>query len=268
MKFLIFGDIVGKTGRRAVAQLLPQLTRELAPDLVIANGENVAHGVGISMKTAQQLYDAGVEFLTTGNHVFDKQDQVDQVFAAHTGKIIRPANFEGTYPGDGWAALKAAGQTVVIANFNSQVFMEHQFQGLIASPFTAFDRVLQEAPKSAILLVDFHSEATSEKRGFGFYLDGRATVVWGTHTHIQTADAQILPGGTAYISDVGMTGAADSILGVKKEAALTRFLQGNGAKLDVDEGNEAEVGYIIVEVDDKTRKARSITARLERIKLK
>ena len=266
MRFLFFGDIIGKTGRKAIASVLPSLKKKHKADLVIANAENVAHGIGVTAKTVGALVDAGVDFLTSGNHVFDKQKEADEVFRQFEGKIIRPINFEGQYAGKGYEKIDVAGKKVAIANFNSQVFMDNQFSGLISSPFKALDTFLQSQKKSDIIIVDFHSEATSEKRGFGFYADGRVSALIGTHTHVQTADAQILPNGTAYISDVGMVGAANTVLGVNRERALEQFL-GKKSKIEnMVESDLAEVGYVVVEVD-ATGKAKSIKSFLDRVKI-
>lgn len=267
-KILFFGDIVGKTGRAAVRQVLPALKKKHKPNLVMANGENAAHGIGLTAKIARELFDCGIDFLTGGNHMFDKPQQINEVFAAYSDRVIRPANFEGDYPGAGFATLEVKGVKVLLINLNAQVFMEHQFAGFIGSPFKKLEEILQTAGKSDIILVDFHSEATSEKRGLGFYADGRVSAILGTHTHVQTADAQVLPGGTAYISDVGMCGSAQSILGVKKETALKRFLSAEKVSLEVEESAEAELGYIVLNIDEKTGKARGIKAFLETIKLK
>ena len=267
MKILFFGDIVGRTGRQAIASVLPRLRERYAPDLVIANAENAAHGSGISQRTATALFDAGCDILTGGNHIFDKKDQSEEAFRNFPEKIVRPANFSDSYPGKGWVSTSVKKKEVVIANFNAQVFMERQFRGEIASPFQSFDKLLHDWPKSAIIIVDFHSEATSEKRGFGLHADGRAAAVLGTHTHVQTADAQVLPGGTAYISDVGMVGAANSILGVEPAGPLARFMGDEKAKFEIMETKEAEVGYVIIEVNDDTLKATSIESRLERVSL-
>lgn len=264
MKILFFGDIVGKAGRRAVAKLLPELKEKHRPDLVMANVENAAHGVGVTPKILQELSDLGIQFFTSGNHIFDKAEQVAECFAKFSGRLIRPANFEGDYAGEGQAEIQVAGKVVRIVNLNAQVFMENQFRGLIGSPFAALDKILQNAAESDIIIVDFHSEATSEKRALGFYADGRVAAVIGTHTHVQTADAQILPGGTAYLSDIGMCGAAQSVLGVKKESALKRFLNPERSSLDIEEGGETESGYAVIEIDDETNKARFIKSFLER----
>jgi metallophosphoesterase (TIGR00282 family) len=265
MKILFFGDVVGKTGRKAVAKILPELKKKHQVGLTIANAENSAHGIGLTSKTCAELLAAGVDFLTSGNHVFDKPEQAEKALAEFSGRLIRPANFEGAYAGPGWADIAIAGHSVAVASFNSQVFMEKQFSGLIASPFKALDRFLQTREKSGIIIVDFHSEATSEKRAFGFYAAGRVTAVIGTHTHVQTADAQVLSGGTAYISDVGMTGAADSVLGVDKDKVIKRFLEDEQAPMDVDEGNVAEVGYVVIEADEKTGRAISIVSHLDKV---
>lgn len=267
IKVLFFGDIVGRTGRRAVAAILPRLKKESNPNLIVANAENAAHGIGLTFKIADEILRSGVDILTTGNHIFDKPDQADEVFEKSSDKVIRPMNFEGNYKGLGWITFQTGNNKIIVANIHGQVFMEKQFDGLIGSPFAAFEEFLQKAPKSSIILVDFHAEATSEKKAFGFYVDGRVAVVIGTHTHVQTADAQVLPGGTAYISDIGMCGAANSILGVQKDKALDRFLGQPEAKLEVDEGNSAEAGYAIIEIDETNGRAKSIKAVVERIEL-
>jgi len=267
MKILFFGDIVGKTGRQAIAAILPKLKKEHKPDLVVANAENAAHGSGISQRTAVALFESGCDILTGGNHIFDKKDQSEEAFRNFPDKIVRPANFDDSWPGKGWVSTRVGSKEVVVSNFNAQVFMERQFRGEIASPFQSFDKLLHDWPKSAIIIVDFHSEATSEKRGFGLHADGRAAAVLGTHTHVQTADAQVLPGGTAYISDVGMVGAANSVLGVEPAGPLARFSGDERARLEVMETNTAEVGYVIIDIDNVTGKAYSITSKLERITL-
>ncbi|PIR96842.1 MAG: TIGR00282 family metallophosphoesterase [Candidatus Doudnabacteria bacterium CG10_big_fil_rev_8_21_14_0_10_41_10] len=267
MKILFFGDIVGRTGRIAITKVLPRLKKKYKIDLVVANGENAAHGTGLTLKTAQSIYDAGVDFITSGNHIFRRPEQIDELFAKFGEKLIRPMNFEGEYSGEGWGKIVVHGKEVIIANFHSQVFMETQFQGLIASPFKALDNFLQDQEKSAIIIVDFHSEATSEKRGFGFYADGRVTAVIGTHTHVQTADAQVLPKGTAYISDVGMCGSANSILGVDKDRAIQNFLGQKGSGEYYKETEEAEAGFVVLEVDGKTGKVKSIKSFLEIVKV-
>lgn len=268
MKFLFFGDIVGKTGRQAVAKVLPELRKEYSPDLVIANVENLAHGKGVTLKTFQEVIDAGVDFFTSGNHVFDKPE-AKEVFKKFPEKLIRPANFEGQLPGNGFVILEIRRQAVLVMNLAGQVFMEKQFdQGKITNPFLKLNEMLEtpQAQEAKIRLLDFHAEATSEKRGMGFWADGKVAAVLGTHTHIPTADAQILPGGTGYQTDVGMTGAADSIIGVTKDSALRRFLAGEEStqktSLDVADSEEFEVGYCFLEIDEQTGKCQNIVSKL------
>lgn len=267
MRVLFFGDVVGKTGRRGLAAILPKLRKKHKPHLVIANGENAAHGSGLTVKTASALFNAGVDFITSGNHIFKKRDQAEEVFAKFPGRVIRPGNFEGQLIGKGWGKVPVGKTEVFIANFNSQVFMENQFEGLISSPFKALDKFLQNVPKSSIIIIDFHSEATSEKRAFGFYADGRVSAVIGTHTHVPTADAQILPRGTAYLSDVGMVGAADTVLGVDKQKAVNGFLTGRFVGEGMVESSEAEVGYAIIEIAGASGQAKSIRSFVERVKI-
>lgn len=257
MKIVFFGDIVGKTGRRALVHELPKIKKQHNPDLVIANAENIAHGAGVTERSVNELLAAGVDIFTSGNHVFDKAVEAEVVFRDHADRMVRPENFEGSYPGKGYIVTEVKGIKIAIVNFNAQVFMERQFRGAITSPFIAFDKVLQSLSDSDIIIVDFHSEATSEKRAFGFHADGRATAVIGTHTHVQTSDAQILPAGTAYISDIGMVGAADSILGVEKSLGLSRFMGDEKARLEVADSDKAEVCYGVIDIDEETFKTKS-----------
>lgn len=267
IRILFFGDIVGRVGRHAVRTALPGLRKKFAPDLVAANCENAAHGVGITTKVVAELFALGIDFMTTGNHVYDKPEHVEEIFSRFDGRIIRPANFEGQYAGRGWAEVKLGARKILFVNIHAQVFMERQFDGMISSPFKSIDEILQNTPKSDIIIVDFHSEATSEKRGFGLYLDGKVTAVLGTHTHVQTADAQVLAGGTAYISDLGMCGAANSVLGVKKDLALKRFLTGEKTPLEGEENGSAEIGYVVIDIDEATGKAKSIESHLDIIEM-
>lgn len=272
VKILFFGDVVGKSGRRAVAAILPELKKQYRPDLVIANGENLAHGKGLTIKTFEELLKAGVDFFTSGNHVFDKPE-ASEVFAKYSDKIIRPANFEGklqdgsALPGEGLQILHLKTGPVLIMNLNGQVFMEKQFDyGEIKNPFLEADRLLSKYENEAIVrILDFHSEATSEKRAMGIYIDGRVSAVVGTHTHVQTADAQILPNGTGYLSDVGMVGAADSVIGVKSGSAIKRFIMqvdGSRTSLEIDEGEKFEIGFAVVQIDGRTGKCKNIESRL------
>ena len=249
MKLLMIGDVMGKPGRQAVAALLPALKRELAIDFVIANGENLAAGRGITEKTAQVMFDAGADVLTTGNHIWDQREiipMLDQEVA-----ILRPANYPARAPGRG--LLTQGGVTVL--NLQGRTFMQ-----AIDCPFQAADRELESVGEHDIVFVDMHAEATSEKIAMGYYLDGRATVVVGTHTHVPTADAQLLPEGTAFVTDVGMVGAKDSVIGVEVDAVIGRFLTGMPARLPIAEKSKlVQFNSVLIDIDDSTGRALSIT---------
>ncbi len=223
-RILFIGDIVGKPGRNALQAVLPQWQKEYQPDVTIVNVENIAHGKGVTIHTLSAISDLGIDVFTSGNHVFDKGELSAECFAKFEN-LIRPANFPNTFPGHGYFRLEKNNQQYLILNLNARVFFEKQFPEEIVNPFPVVDKLLlDQAQKNDIIVIDFHSEATSEKVAFGWHLDGRVTAVLGTHTHVPTADARVLPGGTAYISDVGMTAARDSVLGVKKENALKKFI--------------------------------------------
>ncbi len=218
MKILFIGDIVGKPGRLTVAKVLPQLKAELKPDVVIANVENLAHGKGYTQKTWDEMHKAGVDVGTGGNHTFSKDD-ARVLLADEQQPLVRPANFLPSEPGRGAIIVDSPAGKVRVMNLIGQSFMQDE----PTSPFTAADKLLT-GEKVAATFVDLHAEASSEKVALGWYLDGRVSVVVGTHTHIPTADCRILPGGTAYITDVGMCGLRDGIIGVDREAIMPRFL--------------------------------------------
>lgn len=280
MKILFFGDIVGKPGRKAVAAILPKLREEHKPDLVIANAENLAHGKGITLSTINFMLDAGIDFFTSGNHIFDKPE-AKAVFEKYPDKIIRPANLSSASDspvempmpapifGDGWKVITVRNQPILMINLLGEVFMDKQFDfGSITSPFLKLNEILSEAGGLAkIRFVDFHAEATSEKRGMGFWADGRVSALVGTHTHVQTADAQVLPQGTGYITDTGMSGAAQSIIGVDATTALQRFTAppdaGKRVALEIPEGQGDEVGYVVMEIDEETGKCQNINSFLQ-----
>lgn len=245
-KILFFGDIMGKPGRRALSQILPMLRKEYNPDVVIANVENLAHGKGVTPSTIAELDALGIDAYTSGNHVFDKKDQSEECFRTHFN-LTRPANYEDSFPGQGYHRFQKNNQWYTIINLGGQVFFEKQFGGVIKNPFFTVDTILSEVPqKDDIILVDLHAEATSEKRAMGFYLDGRATVLVGTHTHVPTADHQILPKGTAYVTDAGMTGPKNSVIGVKIENALHIFLEQGKFKMEPEEEGEAVVNAVLI----------------------
>jgi 2',3'-cyclic-nucleotide 2'-phosphodiesterase len=217
MKVLFIGDIVGKPGRAGLGRAMPELRDGYAPDLVIANGENSAGGLGITEKTANDIFSLGVDVITTGNHVYRHRDAYGYLDRAE--RVIRPANYMSGNPGRGHTVVEAGGARVCVINLSGQV-------GLRAarSPFTEVDGLLERLAGGAdAFIVDFHAEVTSEKVAMGWHLDGRAAAVLGTHTHVPTADARVLPGGTAFISDVGMTASRQSVLGVRWEQALESF---------------------------------------------
>jgi len=255
MKILFFGDVIGKIGRKAIAAVVADYKAEYQPDLIIANAENSAHGSGITSKTLQEMIDAGVQFFTAGNHTLAKPEAA-QLLADPTVNLIRPANYSAQTPGVGYKAINTPAGKVLVINLIAQVFMRQE----VDHPFSTIDEILKsiKAEDYAAIFVDFHGEATSEKVAMGWHLDGRVSVVVGTHTHVPTADIKILPNGTAYVTDVGMVGARDSIIGDVKEPILHSFLTGEPHKIDVPETGLVDVSAVLVEVDPQTRKAKSI----------
>jgi metallophosphoesterase (TIGR00282 family) len=255
MRVLFLGDVVGRSGRKAVKQHLPALRKRYAPDFVILNGENAAGGFGITEAICQEFLDAGVDVVTTGNHVWDQREAL--VFIERQERLLRPLNFPVGTPGRGAGLFKAAnGADVLVINAMGRVFM-----GDLDCPFRAVERELEACPLgdgADAVIIDFHAEATSEKQAFGYFVDGRASFVVGTHTHVPTSDDQILPGGTAYVSDVGMCGDYDSVLGMNKEEPLQRFLRKipNG-RFEPSLG-EATVSGMAVEIDDGSGLATAI----------
>ncbi|MDA8339979.1 MAG: TIGR00282 family metallophosphoesterase, partial [Nitrospiraceae bacterium] len=228
MKVLFIGDIVGKIGRQAVKNLLPNLVNRYKIDMVIANGENAAGGFGITEKTAAELFDFGVHIITTGNHVWDKKEAVPYIVKEN--RILRPINYPPNTPGTGSIIFTAPSkEKIAIMNVSGRVFMN-----TLDCPFrVSKDEVEKLRESTNIIIIDFHAEATSEKVAFGYYMDGIVSAVIGTHTHVQTADEKILPGGTAYITDAGMTGPQTSVIGIEKEQIVERFLSQMPRKYDV-----------------------------------
>jgi hypothetical protein len=267
LKIIFFGDITGEPGRSAVKKVLPKLLEAEKPDLVLANVENLAHGKGITIKTLEELIRVGISGFTGGNHVFSKKELSDEALNKHP--VARPVNIPQAYPGKTAVELETAKGKVLLGNFLGQVFMEKQFHDPITSPFVEVEKWLaaNDPQKYAAVLIDFHAEATSEKVAFGYFLDGKVSAVLGTHTHIPTADAKILPEGTAYITDVGMCGAAGSVLGVKKELSLQRFTSGAWVPFDIPEDpSSVEISYVIIEVDESSHKALKISSQHQIIK--
>jgi 2',3'-cyclic-nucleotide 2'-phosphodiesterase len=246
LRVLMIGDVVGRPGRRAVQKFLPGLIHDYELDLVIANGENSAGGIGITPDTAKELCECGVDVITTGNHVWAKKEIIPQLDGELP--IIRPLNFPPSTPGRGFLETKGA----LIVNLIGRVFI-----GQYDCPFRTMDCLLDSQIKSKVIIVDFHAEATSEKVALGRHLDGRVSAVLGTHTHVATADAYILPKGTAYVTDVGMVGPTDSVIGVDTQSAIQSFLTGMPHRFFVSEGIASFDG-ILLEADEATGRAVSI----------
>lgn len=247
MKILAIGDVIGKPGRRAVQQFLPGLINEFAINFVVANGENSAHGIGITVKTAHELYECGVNVITTGNHVWAQREMIQSLDGE--SNIIRPLNFPPGAPGRGHIVTGG----VMVVNLIGRVFV-----GQFDCPFRAMDTLLSTVnPLPSVIIVDFHAEATSEKVALGRYLDGRVSAVVGTHTHVGTTDSYVLPGGTAYVTDIGMVGPVDSVIGDDVDNVLNSFLVGMPHKLSVGKGRVA-FDAVLIDIDSETGKARSI----------
>ncbi|MGY2048698.1 TIGR00282 family metallophosphoesterase [Methylobacterium sp. JK268] len=249
MRLLFLGDVVGRPGRTAVAERLPGLRERWRLDCVVINGENAAGGFGITETICDELLDAGADAVTLGNHSFDQREAL--VFIERQPRLVRPANYPPGTPGRGATVVETrAGARVLIVNVMGRIFLDP-----LDDPFAAAEREVSACPLGAAadaVIVDVHAEATSEKEAFGHFLDGRATLVVGTHTHVPTADHRILPGGTAYQSDAGMCGDFDSVLGMQKDEPLRRFLQKTpGARLEAATGEGTLCG-LAVETDDAT----------------
>ncbi len=244
MKILAIGDIIGKPGRKAVKEILLGLCYEYHIDLVVGNGENAAGGLGLSLSTARELFDFGIDVITTGNHIWAQKEIIP--YLDNELALLRPLNYPPTNPGRGYL-LK---NNVLIVNIIGRVFI-----GNFDCPFRAMDQLLAEfGHKSIPIIVDFHAEATSEKVAMGKYLDGRVSAVLGTHTHVGTIDARILPGGTAYVTDIGMVGPIDSVIGDDPNSVINRFLTQIPSRLSVGKG-KVNFDAILVEVDENTGKA-------------
>lgn len=252
MQILFVGDVVGKVGRTALAQRIGSLRRQWAADFVVVNGENAAGGAGITPALAEDLFRLGVDVVTLGNHSWDKRQIVSYIEGER--RLLRPLNFPPGTPGFGSVVVESRGRKVAVVNAHGRVFASVTLD----DPFRALDAELARLqPITPVILVDFHAEATSEKVAMGWYLDGRVSAVVGTHTHVQTADARVLPGGTAYITDVGMCGPRDSVIGMERNLALERFLTQMPVRLEVAPGPVVLCGACI-EVDLETGRAAGI----------
>ncbi|HEX6593568.1 MAG TPA: TIGR00282 family metallophosphoesterase [Bacillota bacterium] len=252
MKILFIGDVVGSPGRKMVQQYLPALKETYRPSIVILNGENSAGGKGITEKIYKQFLEWGVNVVTMGNHTWDKREIFD--FVDHAKRMVRPANFPEDTPGKGLVFYNLNGTEIAIINLQGRTFLPP-----LDDPFRKADELIEEARKRTnIIFIDFHAEATSEKQAFAWYVDGRASAVVGTHTHVQTADERVLPKGTAYITDVGMTGPYDGVLGVTKDAVINRFLTSLPVRFEPDKKGRDQLNGVVVTIDGKTGQATSI----------
>lgn len=251
MNLLAIGDIIGNPGRKMVKDLLPGLKREHKIDMVIANGENAAGGIGITYSVAQELYSYGIDVITMGNHVWSKKEILN--FINEDNRIIRPANYPSELPGKGCTVVYLFNRAVGVVNLIGRVYMDP-----IDSPFNAALKEIDRLRGIAdIIVVDFHAEATSEKLAMGWFLDGKVSAVFGTHTHVQTADERILPGGTGYITDIGMTGPYNSIIGVDKDIILRKFTTLMPEKFEVGKGDVQFNGAIFC-IDNSSGKVTEV----------
>jgi len=252
MNILFIGDVVGSSGRKMLTEYLPKLKNKYRPQLTIVNGENAAGGKGITEKIYKQFLQLGVHAITLGNHTWHNKDIFN--FIDDAPYLVRPANFPDNNPGKGIIYLQMNETEVAIINLQGRVFLD-----MIDDPFQKADELIEEASKRTnIIFIDFHAEATSEKQAFAWYVDGRVSAVIGTHTHTQTADERILPGGTAYLTDVGMTGPYDSIIGVDKEAVIKRFVSNMPTRFEVDKKGRAQLNGCLISLDRLTGKATGI----------
>ncbi len=251
MKIIFFGDVIGKTGRRGIAKVLPALQEKYEADIVIANAENLAHGYGITEKTIEEMATAGVTFFTSGNHIWKKKEGITMISLRDTN-ILRPANYPENNPGYGYKIVEIGSRKLLIINLLGRVFMRED----INCPFLAFDEILKKIPIESVhgVFVDFHAEATSEKYALFRYIDGRASTMVGTHTHVATADTQLTQKGTGYITDVGMNGPLNSVIGHKTEQIVQRFLSQIDTIHEVEEEGPCLINCVFVEIDPSTRK--------------
>jgi metallophosphoesterase (TIGR00282 family) len=252
MRILMVGDVVGKPGRQATHEWVPELRTQYGIDFVIVNAENAAGGIGITPDIATALFtQAGVDVITLGNHAWGKREIFP--YLDEEARILRPANYPPGAPGRGSGIFACPAGLVGVVSLQGRTFMES-----VDDPFRAADTILEAVrAKTRVVIIDFHAEATSEKQAFGYYVDGRASAVVGTHTHVQTADERILPGGTAYLTDVGMTGPIDSVIGMRKEIVIPRFTSLLPARFEVADG-EAQLCAVLVDIDPNTGHATAI----------
>ena len=249
-RILFVADVVGQPGRDAVKAIVPALKQELQPHLTVLNGENAAGGFGLTAKIVAELKGAGADVITSGNHVFAQKEFVADL--PKLERVLRPANYPPPAPGQGWCTVEVAGHQVLVMNLIGRIFLDS-----LDDPFRAADAILSAHPETRIAFCDMHAEATSEKTAMGWYLDGRVSAVVGTHTHIPTADARVLPKGTAYVTDVGMVGPRDGCIGMDKDVVIQRFLTGVPNRFVVASG-PVTFNSVLVNIDASTGRATSI----------
>lgn len=252
LRFLMIGDIVGSPGRNCIRDLLPKIKENYQIDFVIANGENIAGGFGLTRKTTDELYSYEVDVITTGNHVWDQKEIYN--FINSEVKLLRPANYPPGVPGRGYEIYSKNGVDIGIINLNGSVFINN-----FDCPFRTADKILEEIkPEVNIIVVDFHAEATSEKLALAYYLDGRVSAVLGTHTHVQTADERIFESGMGYITDIGMTGPYESVLGMEHEPIIEMFVNKLPQRFGVAPGETAQFNAVIIDIDENSGKCKKI----------
>ena len=257
LKVAMFGDVIGRPGRVRALSVIARLKATGAVDFVVVNGENAAGGMGLTPEVAREMLDGGVDVITTGNHVWNKREMAD--YLDKEDRVLRPANYPSQVPGRGWTVVSCQSVRIAVLNLQGRVFMQP-----IDCPFVRGRQAVDEIGSSAdIIVADFHAEATSEKQALGIYLDGAVAAVVGTHTHVQTADERVLPGGTAFITDLGMCGPVDSVIGMDKEAVLKKFFTLIPQKYEVGR-NDVEVQGVFVTIDTDSKRCLNI----ERIKEK
>lgn len=252
MRILMIGDIVGQAGRKAVATYLPKLNQMYSPDVIIANGENAAsNGRGIQREIVRELMDLGIHCITLGNHAWAQSEIFD--FIDEEPNLIRPANYPSGTPGKGYTLLNHKSGKLAVVNLMGRAYM-----GTLDCPFRKVEEILEQIPGSPYILVDFHAETTSEKQALAYFLDGRVSAIIGTHTHVQTADERILPKGTGYLTDVGMVGPYDSVIGMEKSAVVKRFITQMPVRFSVARGRE-QFNAVLIDLNKQTKKASKLT---------
>lgn len=255
-KIIFLGDISGVLGREGVKKIVPIWKEKYNPDIFIGNIENLAHNKGVTLKTIEEVAGAGVSIFTGGNHIWKKYD-ISQLAQETDYKIATAINDSRTPDKYRFQKVEINGTDLIVINLQGQTFVDYEDEGL-SNPFTKIDEFLNTLPKDANIVIDMHAEATSDKRAMGLYLDGRISAIVGTHTHVPTADAQILPNGTGYLTDIGMIGAYPSVLGIKAEIIIEKFLTGNRIVHDLPRTGQIEINAVLLEIDNKTHKTTHI----------